>query len=98
MITRLVKLTLIPAEINVFIDLFMQSEANINSSPGCRMLKIYKDINKSHIIFTYSEWDSETDLNNYRNSEFFKDLWSKAKTCFSAPAQAWSLDEYNAQD
>jgi autoinducer 2-degrading protein len=94
MITRLVKLTLIPSKAKDFVDLFMISGPEINGFPGCRLLKLYKDINKSHIIFTYSEWDSEADLNNYRNSEFFKDLWKKARTCFSAPAQAWSLNEH----
>ena len=38
-----------------------------------------KDINDVNFIFTYSWWDSEGDLNNSRNSELFKDFWSKTK-------------------
>ncbi|MEO8210796.1 MAG: antibiotic biosynthesis monooxygenase, partial [bacterium] len=66
MITRLVKLTLIPSKVSVFVDLFKSFEPGINGFKGCRRLKLYNDVNKSHIFFTYSEWDSETDLNNYR--------------------------------
>ena len=35
----------------------------------------------------------KTDLDFYRNSEFFRDVWIQTKTYFSMPAEAWSLSE-----
>jgi len=98
MITRLVKLTLNPLKTSKFISLFEASQEKIKSYAGCRLLKFYKDVNNPFIYFTYSEWDSEADLENYRNSEVFLSIWKEAKTCFSAPAEAWSISEFNRLD
>ena len=54
-----------------------------------------KDINDVNVIFTYSWWDSEDDLNNYRNSELFKDVWSKTKILFNKKPEAWSTKKIN---
>jgi heme-degrading monooxygenase HmoA len=40
---------------------------------------------------TYSIWDSEEALNNYRDSELFGELWPKIKPWFAAKAEAWSV-------
>ena len=47
-----------------------------------------KDINDVNFIFTYSWWDSEGDLNNYRNSELFKVFGVKQKYYVQKP-EAW---------
>lgn len=97
MITRLVKLTLESHKIVLFLTLFKSSEEKILSSKGCKKLKLFTDLNHPCIYFTYSEWDSESDLYNYRNSEIFQSIWKTAKTCFAAPAEAWSLNEFNEE-
>ena len=48
---------------------------------------------KADIFFTYSMWDSESSLNKYRESNTFKDIWSKTKPLFSNKAKAWSVEE-----
>jgi hypothetical protein len=45
------------------------------------------------MFFTYSYWDDATDLENYRNSEFFKSVWAKTKVLFSEKPEAWSVNK-----
>ena len=43
------------------------------------------------MFFTYSYWNSENDLNEYRNSELFAKVWAETKPMFAEKAQAWSV-------
>jgi len=43
------------------------------------------------VFFTYSYWNDESDLENYRKSELFKNIWSATKKNFSAKPEAWSV-------
>jgi quinol monooxygenase YgiN len=63
----------------------------IRNFAGCEHLDILQDIHKKNIFFTYSRWKSEHDLNNYRNSSFFKETWTTAKAWFADKPEAWSL-------
>jgi len=45
------------------------------------------------VFFTYSYWDSEKDLNNYRDSQLFKEVWSNTKILFNLKPEAWSVDK-----
>ncbi len=78
-------------KLDEFMSLFNAVRAQIASFPGCRELRIYSEINDKTVIFTYSEWESEADLNNYRNSPLFKSTWSKTKKLFKAAPDAWSM-------
>jgi (4S)-4-hydroxy-5-phosphonooxypentane-2,3-dione isomerase len=91
MITRLVKLSLDPGSIDDFLKLFGSVQKEIADFPGCRGVKLLRDSMETNVYFTYSIWESDSDLGNYRHSELFKATWKQAKKCFSAPAQAWSL-------
>ena len=43
------------------------------------------------IFFTLSIWEHPQALENYRNSELFKDTWSKTKALFDEQRpEAWS--------
>ena len=44
-------------------------------------------------FFTYSYWDSENDLNNYRKSELFNEVWTFTKKLFNAKPEAWSVEK-----
>jgi len=91
MITRIVKITLLPEKINAFIDVFNESSEQIKSFKGCRNAMLVRDICHEHILFTISEWDDESYLNLYRDSSFFAEVWKKAKTTFAEKATAWSV-------
>jgi len=45
------------------------------------------------VFFTYSYWKTEEDLENFRKSDLFKNVWSKTKPFFNAKPEAWSVDK-----
>lgn len=94
MLTRIVKLTFAPAYINDFLDHFETVKHKINDFPGCHGMQLMIDKKENGVVFTYSVWESEEALNNYRYSELFQGIWPKTKSWFSDKPQAWSLDTY----
>ena len=93
MITRLVRMRFREDAIGDFETLFGERKATIRSQPGCQQLKLWQDAHDPCVFFTYSIWDSETDLNRYRYSDFFKETWTLTKALFAAKAEAWSVVE-----
>lgn len=91
MTVRLVKMTFRPEEVEHFQELFEGWRHRIITFPGCNHLELLHDVAEPSIFFTYSEWGSPTDLENYRNSEVFASVWPVVKALFAAPAQAWSM-------
>jgi hypothetical protein len=89
MIRRLVKMTFQPDKTEDFIAIFEASKLKIRGMAGCQHLELWR---REHIFFTYSIWESEEALNNYRQSELFKDTWSRTKALFAAKPEAWSLE------
>lgn len=92
MIIRIVKMNFKPEEVTRFKQLFNTYKSQIRASEGCTHLDLLQDINVPTIFFTYSHWQTETDLNNYRNSPLFEEVWAKTKVLFQAKAEAWSLN------
>ncbi len=90
---RIVKMTFDPEKVSEFLELFNQSKEKIRNMSGCTGLELLKDMNSPNIYFTYSQWNSEQDLNNYRNSELFAAIWPKTKKLFAAKAEAWSVQQ-----
>ncbi len=91
MLVRIVKLTFEKKNIASFEQLFEDTKKHIRNFEGCTFLELYQDIENEAVFFTYSYWNSEQDLNNYRHSDFFKGVWSKTKVLFAAPPVAWSV-------
>ena len=92
MIIRIVKLTFTRDTVPSFLDLFEQQKTNISTFKGCVKLELLRDITDPNVFFTYSHWENELDLENYRNSEFFKGVWSKTKALFADKPYAWSTE------
>lgn len=92
--TRLVKLTLKEEHVSDFITHFDTVKEKINAFPGCKGMKLLRDKNTPGIVFTFSEWESEDDLENYRISELFASIWPTVKLWFDQKAEAWSTEEY----
>tara|TARA_R100000353_G_scaffold53405_1_gene42716 strand:- start:17762 stop:18034 length:273 start_codon:yes stop_codon:yes gene_type:complete len=78
--------------VTAFLENFETVKDKIRNFPGCEFLELYRDKNEETIFFTYSRWNDETHLENYRHSELFKEVWSKTKPMFRHKAQAWSVD------
>lgn len=92
MITRIVHLCFNPEFAEEFKNNFGNYQKIVLSNPGCLSVKLQKDIN-SNSFFTISTWESEQDLNFYRNSEKFKEIWKILKPNFVEPAKAWTTFE-----
>ncbi|POY37386.1 antibiotic biosynthesis monooxygenase [Solitalea longa] len=91
MIKRIVKMTFAPEKVDEFLTVFEDSKALIRNFEGCQHLELLNDVNSTNRFFTLSFWQSETDLDNYRQSELFKTTWAKTKPLFIEKAEAWSL-------
>lgn len=92
MFTRIVKLELEKENVAPFLSNFEEVKEKIRNFPGCTFLELYNDKNDETIFFTYSRWKDESDLENYRKSELFKEVWSVTKPMFRKRAEAWSVD------
>ena len=92
MFTRIVKMQFEKENIPAFLANFETVKEKIRSFPGCTFLELYNDKNDETIFFTYSRWNVEADLENYRKSELFKEVWSVTKPMFKTKAEAWSVD------
>ncbi|WP_417800212.1 putative quinol monooxygenase [Tenacibaculum sp.] len=93
MFVRIVKMSFQPEKIEVFLNNFNAKKEFIRKSPGCRLLELYRDKTNSNIFFTYSYWETEQDLENYRNSDLFKGVWAQTKVLFNDKPLAWSVDK-----
>ncbi|WP_222983961.1 putative quinol monooxygenase [Flagellimonas meishanensis] len=93
MLIRIVKLTFKPENILSFERIFRESKEGILGFNGCRLVELYQDMKDPCIFFTYSFWEKESDLENYRTSDFFKGVWGNTKTLFSEKPEAWSVKQ-----
>lgn len=85
-------------KIDEFLSNFNKNKDKIKSSKGCNFLELYRDKTDPTIFFTYSYWESDLDLENYRNSELFKNVWSITKQLFDDKPEAWSMNKiYSSQ-
>lgn len=92
MITRIVKMNFRSEEVENFLTIFHQSKDKIRHMPGCKHLELWNSQSDATIYYTYSIWDSEDDLNNYRDSELFQSVWPATKALFASKAEASTLN------
>ena len=96
MIVRIVKLHFKKENISSFERIFDETRETIKSFKGCSLLELYQDSGDPSVFFTYSQWDSEADLEAYRSSDFFKRVWSRTKQLFDEKAEAWSVQKVHS--
>ena len=93
MFVRIVKLSFHEEHIPAFLENFESMKDKIRNAKGNRFLELYQDKNDACIFFTYSYWETVDDLENYRKSELFSDVWTFTKKLFNAKPEAWSVDK-----
>lgn len=93
MVTRIVKMSFRSDSTETFLALFEQYKKHIRNADGCMHLSLLRDQSAPHIFFTYSRWADESDLDRYRNSSLFREVWPATKALFAQPAEAWTLQE-----
>ena len=96
MFVRIVKLSFHEENIPAFLENFELMKEKIRNAEGNRFLELYQDKNNKCIFFTYSYWETENDLENYRNSELFYDVWNFTKKLFNDKPEAWSVDKLDS--
>ena len=90
MLIRIVRMTFKPEEVQAFLENFEANKTFIRDFPGCQHLELWQDETHKNIFVTYSHWESEKALDQYRDSELFKSVWSFTKALFSEKPQAFS--------
>lgn len=93
MIKRIVKMKFKKEYIHDFKNIFSTNQTKILASKGCEHVELLQDINDPQLFFTFSLWQSEAHLNEYRNSDLFKQVWQNTKAKFETKAEAWSLKQ-----
>ena len=93
MFVRIVKMSFHEEKISKFLENFEFIKEKIRNVPGNRLLELYQDKNNQTIFFTYSYWETEQDLENYRNSELFFEIWTDTKKVFNNKPEAWSVNK-----
>ncbi|UTW62597.1 antibiotic biosynthesis monooxygenase [bacterium SCSIO 12741] len=91
MIRRIVKMTFNPEKVEDFLAVFRESRDKIASQPGCTHLELFQVTDRPNIFMTYSYWEDESDLENYRHSDLFKSVWARTKIHFADRPEAWSV-------
>jgi quinol monooxygenase YgiN len=76
-----------------FLEIFQQHKTAIRNVNGCTHLELLRDIHNPLAYTTLSHWTNASDLEAYRNSELFKDVWGRVKVLFAAPTQAFSMEK-----
>lgn len=93
MLIRIVKMSFREEKIPAFLENFEIMKEHIRNSPGNRFLELYQDKNNPCIFFTYSYWETENDLENYRKSVLFGEVWTFTKKLFNDKPEAWSVNK-----
>ena len=79
--------------ISKFMENFDLIKEKIRGTDGNRFLELYQDKHNPCIFFTYSFWETEDHLENYRKSELFYEVWTFTKKLFNEKPEAWSVDK-----
>ena len=93
MFVRIVKMSFEPTKVDAFLTMFNTKKEHIRNFEGCEFLELYRDKQHDNIFFTYSYWDKEQSLHNYRHSDLFISVWTETKQFFNAKPEAWSVDK-----
>ncbi|MCC5916875.1 MAG: antibiotic biosynthesis monooxygenase [Cryomorphaceae bacterium] len=91
MIIRIVKMQFDPEKVDAFQQIFHANKHRIQEFSGCNQVDLLRDITNDNVFFTYSHWEDTEALENYRNSDTFRDIWSKTKVLFNSAPEAWSV-------
>ncbi|MDH5367821.1 MAG: antibiotic biosynthesis monooxygenase [Cyclobacteriaceae bacterium] len=94
MLIRFVRMTFKENEVGSFISIFESSKHKIRGFPGCNHLELHQDYHNPNVFSTYSYWDDDIALNNYRNSKLFKEVWAKTKILFADKPIAFSQKKH----
>ena len=88
MLVRIVRMHFRPEACDRFVEVFLQSAPSIRARAGCLYLELLQDANDPCCFSTYSHWESEEALEDYRKSDLFISTWAATKVLFDEKPQA----------
>lgn len=89
-ILRIVTLTIEPTHTERFKQIYFSNYNAIIAFPGCHSLNLVQDFTYCNKYATISIWTSEDNLEAYRHSELFQNIWPQLKSLFAEKADAKS--------
>ncbi|GAK89146.1 hypothetical protein JCM19298_2317 [Nonlabens ulvanivorans] len=96
MIVRIVRMHFRPDAVAAFEKLFDTQKEQIRNQDGCSLLELYQDKEDPCSFYTYSYWENEEALNNYRHSALFSEVWPATKALFDEKPSANSLNKIHS--
>jgi quinol monooxygenase YgiN len=94
MVVRIVRMHFKKENVEAFLHLFNSNRNAIGSVEGCTHLELLQDADHPESFATISHWNDIRYLQQYRESELFKNVWRNVKVLFSKPAEAFTLKNY----
>lgn len=94
MIIRIVRMHFKEDGLDRFLEIFQKHQFAIRNVEGCTHLELLKDVNHPLVYTTLSHWEKASDLEAYRNSALFNEVWGQVKVLFSSSPQAFSLEKF----
>ena len=91
-VLRIVKMEFEEELVHDFDALFGKIQSDIEAMPGCERVIVMKSSGSPNTRTTLSWWAHEDDLNNYRKSALFGEVWPQTKAKFAGKPLAWSVD------
>lgn len=91
-VLRIVKMEFEEELVCEFDALFSEIQSDIEAMPGCERVMMMKSSGAPNTRTTLSWWAHEDDLNNYRKSALFGEVWPQTKAKFAEKPLAWSVD------
>lgn len=85
-------------QVAAFKTLFEEHKSDIRAVKGCHRLELLQDQNQQNVFFTYSWWEEENNLIDYKNSELFGKVWPATKALFLDKPEAWTLEQVHVLD
>jgi quinol monooxygenase YgiN len=94
MIVRVVRMTFKDENVVDFLRLFDNEAFKIRKMSGCHHLELMKDTKETNVFVTYSYWENDDLLDQYRHSEVFREIWQQCKKYFADKPMAFSMKRY----
>lgn len=90
-LVRIVRLSFREEHLDDFLQFYAQVQPQIAAFEGCMEVQAFRDNEQHTVIYTMSRWTNAAYLENYRQSDFFRDTWAQVSRWFEEKPQAFSL-------
>ncbi len=80
MITMMIKIKLMPGKKKEFLDTMRSLQNDKRNQKGIRRSKVYEDVEDSNGFNLVDDWETDEDLERYRNGENFRVFLGALKT------------------